>query len=231
MNPNIPIFIMLLNDTELNIYKNKVFIKLMKQFLNKYGLYYNCVFIYNGEENHQTLIDADITNTYKVNTIDFITHENEFKAVYEYLTNINIKYDWFITMDICQISKDPNTIYEAIRNISDNYDFLCFSSYSLNKLKYKLNENNKLISTSFKYKDDIIKHIDTSLFITKVKWFMQCCKDSNFDVDEFGKCFWKGNYQILDTSNQLNIHLLTKGQVDNFIEMINDILDLNKSSK
>ena len=222
MKIKIPIFIILLNDSELNIYKNEKLLKYIKESLEKYALYNDCIFLYAGEKNDKYIKENNIENSYHVNSISKISHSTEFIAIYEYISHNDFKYDWFINMNPSQLLKN-NTIYEAIRNIDNKYDFICFSNLILNQNQYQIDEDNKIFHNGFIYNDDIIKIIDTSLFVTKTEWFKYSCKESNLDKSEFGKIFWSGKYNILEMFDQLQIKLVSIGQVDNFLNLINNI--------
>ena len=224
MKTKIPIFIILLNDSELNIYKNQKLLKYIKEALQKYALYDNCIFLYAGDENDKFIKDNDIKNLYKINSIFKISHSTEFIAIYEYIIHNNFQYDWFINMNYSQLLKN-NTIYEAIRNIDSKYNFICFSNIILNQSKYQLNDDYKL-NSNFLYEDNIIKVIDTSMFVTKTEWFTYCCKESNLDKNEFGKIFWNCKYKIIEMFDKLQINLVSKSQVDNFINLINNIKNI-----
>ena len=219
MKVKIPIFIILLNDSELALYKNKKFVPYLKFYLDNFGVYENCIFLYAGKENESYLKDANIKNIYEVKSLEVISHKDEFIAVYNYIKDFNMTNDWFITIQPNQIIKNNNTIYTCIQNIEYKYDFLCFSTAYLDKHYLRL-ENGKLKYKFLDYTDKYMNIIDTSLFVTNSEWFMKCCEESELNEPVFSSLFWSGNYKILDLSDQITINLNTKGQVDNFIDFL-----------
>lgn len=219
MYVDIPVFIVLLNDTELNIYKNTLFLHYFIEYLKYNGIYNNCVFLYNGKENENILGELEVNNKYKISSIDKISHLNEYHCIYEYLTQVNDRCDWFINLDVRNYN--PNTLYLSIQNINDNYDFICFKNEISDNYKYILDDNKRV--NDFSYHQDIIHIINTSLFVTKKSFFLDCCEKSKMEEIEFGKVFWQGKYKILEDNNTFSIDLANKQQVDNFINFIRKI--------
>ena len=226
MNVTIPIFIILTNNTELNIYKNKLFINVFDEYLKVYSIYRNCTYIYAGNENEQIILSSNIENSYKCKTLDVISKENEFCAIYEYLNNCKEQYDWFINLELSQFSKD--IFYKCISNINDNYDFMFFITYKKDISKYILDENDNRLTYYKEYNDNICKTIDTNIFVVKTSFFIDCCKKSNFDIYKFGELLWNGKYKTIEETGHYELNLCTKEQVDSFVYMVNLYTGLNK---
>jgi len=217
MKVDISILIILLNDTELNIYKNKIFINYFCNYLKANSIFENCVFIYSGEENEALLNDLKIENKYHVYNIDKISHTTEYQAVGEYLEETKNKCDWFINLDLSNYN--PNTIYLSILNINDHYDFIFFKHEIIDLSKYELNSDNKR-KYEFLYEDKNKMTINTSLFITKSSFFKECYYKAKNDPFLFSAYFWKGKYKVLEDNGSFSIHLANKQQVDNFFQFL-----------
>ena len=134
---------------------------------------------------------------------------------------VNFKYDWYINLEMARFSED--TIYQCITNINDNYDFITFSRHQLDINQYIIDKKNNKFINKLVYQDNIVKTIDTNIFIVKTKWFIDCCQKSNFDPLLFGHYFWQGKYILLDNLEHFELNLNTKEQVDNFLKMIKEI--------
>ena len=50
MKTNIPILILMINDSEFDLYRNEKFLPFTKSYLETYGLYRNSIFICNDEK-------------------------------------------------------------------------------------------------------------------------------------------------------------------------------------
>ena len=60
MKTNIPILILMINDSEFDLYRNEKFLPFTKSYLETYGLYRNSIFICNDEKSKQILSDNNI---------------------------------------------------------------------------------------------------------------------------------------------------------------------------
>ena len=223
---SIPVFITMINDCPTSIYKHKCFLPYVKSWIENYGLMRNCVFMYCDDTIEEILKENNLLDhSYKIPGIDKLEYNNGFIAVYNILqTNKYKDTKWFIHLDLTQIGiRSKNTIYELIRNINDNYDFLAFYVYGLDKNNYELDENNKMVNKG-DYRIKFKKYVETSIYCNKVSWFNKTCEESDFNPQKFVDLVWsdKTNYKILDITDQVQLPLMTIDQVDAFVKFIED---------
>lgn len=145
------------------------------------------IFFYNDEESKILLeengIDSDHMQYININNMKFSEKTCAY-YILEWIKNKN--YDWFMTYKIYEPIKNINLLYEGIRQISDKYDIVAFSSY------IDFNEGLEIIDG----KVDInkvyngrktIKIIDHTAYFCKRKFYDECVKKSEYDYGKLMK--------------------------------------------
>lgn len=230
MKTNIPILILMINDSEFDLYRNEKFLPFTKSYLETYGLYRNSIFICNDEKSKQILSDNNIQdkNIFYSDIEGKISIKTGLTFIYQCLKSI--KCDWFISMSLEQPIKNINIITEGIRNISDKYNMIVFSTYTRFDKSLKIVNGNLNPKKSFGLYS---KHkiMDDSLFLVSKKFYMDCCENSEFDYFRFSELFWQGKYCVIDNMNEIRILFLTKQQIDNFIHFIQQFSKLTLNNK
>ena len=222
MKLSIPIIILMANNSEFDIYRNKIFLPLMKLYLQNYGIFGNVVFVCNDEESKLILKDNEISddNIFYAHNEKKISIETGLEFVYECL--FSVKCDWFISLTLSQPIKNINIIYEGIRNISYQYDMILFSTYINFDEKMEIHDG-KINPEEIFYGFPKRKIVDETIFLSKKRFYMECCEKSGWKHKDFTKLYWKGNYYIVDNLDEVQMVFSNKNQIDGFINFLKDV--------
>jgi len=228
MKTLIPIIIVLSNDSEVTLYKNKKLLPIFVNLMKRNGLYNNCLFLCCDDQNEQYCKDNNIENVYRVHGIGVINHSNDFKSIYKYFIESNDQSDWHITLKLGHSIKNINLIKRAIQNIDYYLDFICFSTKYVSSDDLILYDNkirNNIADVLIQ--DKPVNILDTSIFICNTKYFLSCCEKANGNESIFSEELYKGRYKILGDGNQIPIQGYNKEQVDIFVNFLISIQEID----
>ncbi len=238
---NIPIFIVLKGCNEEEKYKSKMLLPYAFFYMNEQQFVHRCIIISSEEDLLEYAKSVGFVNT----VLEPCKHVGqctlEINAVLHWLkANKDKKYDWFILFKIDQPFKDPNLLYNCIREINANYDIIVSCSRMRDRSKLFISEDDKFITNVDNSQRMIdycptVKFVDSSIMAVKTSFFMNCCDGTDPIISHanFYRNFWTGKFLTVENKTMF-IQILSKKHIDRFdavsqiyekVQTINDSID------
>ena len=218
---SIPVLIVLQNDTELTLYKNRMLLPIVKDYVSHYTIMNNAVIICANEIDELYASNLGFVNIYKYEE-PILSDKNTFKAVNKYFLEVNKDADWCMVLKPYRIMTDYSQFIKGIQNISDEYDLILFKTSAYEQSSIELDGNNKLSLSTMGNSKEIKSIVNDALQIAKVDFLNKCFVMSNGDVDKYSQLLLQGKIKFLESNDTL-ISFTTTEQIDNFIHFLTDI--------
>lgn len=227
MKANIPIFIVINTDTEEEKNKSIILLPYAYYYMYKQQFIKRCIIISKDISILKYALKLGFIHIYLEKCNNCNICNIEWNGILHYINDTENKCDWFIKFSIDQPFKSFDLLYQIIKTINNNYDFIVSTSTIQDRSIMYINEDNNFLYNVDNGQRQIrklpeVNIIDFSLFAVKTSFFIKCCNNTEIQLNaEFYRNFWDGRFLTVKNESMF-IQIYKNSHTDRFKE-VNDI--------